>query len=42
MRRIRIALEGANTGFGTETMISENTWRLVSDHFRGRKLADLV
>ncbi len=34
-------LEGANKAFGTETMISENTWRLVSAQFRGRKLADL-
>ncbi len=34
-------LEGANKAFGTETMISENTWNLVSNEFRGRKLADL-
>ncbi|MBN1973867.1 MAG: adenylate/guanylate cyclase domain-containing protein [Sedimentisphaerales bacterium] len=34
-------LEGANKAFGTETMISENTWRLVSKEFLGRKLADL-
>ncbi len=34
-------LEGANKAFGTETMISESTWKLVSSEFRGRKLADL-
>ena len=34
-------LEGANKAFGTETMISEDTWRLVESEFRGRKLADL-
>jgi adenylate cyclase len=34
-------LEGANKAFGTETMVSESTWRLVSDEFQGRKLADL-
>jgi adenylate cyclase len=34
-------LEGANKAFGTETMISESTWRLVSTEFRARKLADL-
>lgn len=34
-------LEGANKAFGTETMVSENTWRLASVEFRGRKLADL-
>jgi adenylate cyclase len=34
-------LEGANKAFGTETMISENTWRLASGEFCGRKLADL-
>ncbi len=34
-------LEGANKAFGTQTMVSESTWRLVSTEFRGRKLADL-
>ncbi|MBN1815853.1 MAG: adenylate/guanylate cyclase domain-containing protein [Sedimentisphaerales bacterium] len=34
-------LEGANKAFGTETMVSEKTWRLVSSEFNGRKLADL-
>jgi len=34
-------LEGANKAFGTETMVSESTWRLASAEFRGRKLADL-
>ena len=34
-------LEGANKAFGTETMISENTWRLAATEFTGRKLADL-
>jgi adenylate cyclase len=34
-------LEGANKAFGTETMISENTWRQAASEFRGRKLADL-
>jgi len=34
-------LEGANKAFETETMISESTWSLVSNEFRGRKLADL-
>jgi adenylate cyclase len=34
-------LEGANKAFGTETMISEDTWRLAESEFRGRKLADL-
>ena len=34
-------LEGANKAFGTETMISESTWNLVSTEFCGRKLADL-
>ncbi len=34
-------LEGANKAFGTETMVSENTWRLASADLRGRKLADL-
>jgi len=34
-------LEGANKAFGTETMVSESTWRLASSEFRGRKLADL-
>ena len=34
-------LEGANKAFGTEMMVSENTWRLASAEFRGRKLADL-
>ena len=34
-------LEGANKAFGTETMVSENTWRLASAEFRGRQLADL-
>jgi adenylate cyclase len=34
-------LEGANKAFGTETMVSETTWRLVSAEFCGRKLADL-
>jgi len=34
-------LEGANKAFGTETMISENTWRLAASEFQGRKLADL-
>lgn len=34
-------LEGANKVFGTETMISEDTWRLAESEFRGRKLADL-
>ena len=34
-------LEGANKAFGTEMMVSESTWRQVSGHFRGRKLADL-
>ena len=34
-------LEGANKAFETKIMISENTWRLVSTSFRGRKLADL-
>jgi adenylate cyclase len=34
-------LEGANKAFGTEMMVSENTWRLASAEYRGRKLADL-
>lgn len=34
-------LEGANKAFGTETMVSESTWRLASSQFCGRKLADL-
>jgi adenylate cyclase len=34
-------LEGANKAFGTRTMVSESTWRQVSNEFRGRKLADL-
>jgi adenylate cyclase len=34
-------LEGANKAFGTYTMISEHTWRLASNAFRARKLADL-
>jgi len=34
-------LEGANKAFGTEMMVSESTWRQASDHFSGRKLADL-
>ncbi len=34
-------LEGANKAFGTQTMVSDSTWRLVSTDFRGRKLADL-
>ncbi len=34
-------LEGANKAFGTEMMISVNTWSLVSSEFCGRKLADL-
>jgi adenylate cyclase len=34
-------LEGANKAFGTETMVSESTWRLASAEFCGRKLADL-
>lgn len=34
-------LEGANKAFGTETMVSEKTWRLASADLRGRKLADL-
>jgi len=34
-------LEGANKAFGTETMVSGSTWRLVSAEFCGRKLADL-
>ncbi len=34
-------LEGANKAFGTETMVSGSTWRLVSSEFLGRKLADL-
>jgi adenylate cyclase len=34
-------LEGANKAFGTETMVSGSTWRLVAGDFRGRQLADL-
>lgn len=34
-------LEGANKAFGTETMVSESTWRLASAEFTGRVLADL-
>jgi len=34
-------LEGANKAFGTETMVSESTWRLASTDLNGRKLADL-
>ncbi len=34
-------LEGANKAFGTETMVSGNTWQLASSEFCGRKLADL-
>jgi len=34
-------LEGANKAFGTETMVSGNTWDKASSEFRGRKLADL-
>ena len=34
-------LEGANKAFGTETMVSGNTWSKVSTEFCGRKLADL-
>ncbi|HSW00052.1 MAG TPA: adenylate/guanylate cyclase domain-containing protein [Sedimentisphaerales bacterium] len=34
-------LEGANKAFGTETMVSGNTWDKASPEFRGRKLADL-
>ncbi len=34
-------LEGANKAFGTETMVSESTWQLVSGQFSGRRLADL-
>lgn len=34
-------LEGANKAFETKIMISESTWRKVSDSFCGRKLADL-
>jgi adenylate cyclase len=34
-------LEGANKAFGTETMVSESTWRLASAEFTGRPLADL-
>jgi len=34
-------LEGANKAFGTEMMVSESTWQIVSDRFCGRRLADL-
>ncbi len=34
-------LEGANKAFGTETMVSGNTWELASSQFIARKLADL-
>lgn len=34
-------LEGANKAFGSETMVSESTWRLASADFIGRALADL-
>ncbi|MFC1764148.1 CHASE2 domain-containing protein [Planctomycetota bacterium] len=34
-------LEGANKAFGTHTMVSENTWRLVSEAFQARRLANL-
>jgi len=34
-------LEGANKAFGTEMMISENTWSQASSEFAGRKLANL-
>ncbi|MDI6450636.1 CHASE2 domain-containing protein [Anaerobaca lacustris] len=34
-------LEGANKAFGTETMVSDGTWRQAGSEFRGRKLADL-
>jgi len=34
-------LEGANKAFETKVMISESTWRKVSNAFCGRKLADL-
>jgi adenylate cyclase len=34
-------LEGANKAFGTETMVSGNTWEKASRAFLARKLADL-
>jgi adenylate cyclase len=34
-------LEGANKAFGTEIMVAESTWRLASETFLGRQLADL-
>jgi adenylate cyclase len=34
-------LEGANKAFGTEIMVSGNTWQKASAQFRGRPLADL-
>ena len=34
-------LEGANKAFGTETMVSGNTWQQACAEFSGRKLADL-
>lgn len=35
-------LEGANKQFGTATMVSETTWELVKDRFRGRELGRIV